>query len=200
MMHLTVPRMSTALAPSEIVLLRGASFASPGRLGFGKRVLVGDGKVNALEWMRAAWLVATAAVATAGDIRLTPSSTKHLFGLLTSSTVRVEGASGAGDWPAGSLEARLVAQVARAADDLRDVYVALIGQKVTNPESLGLAIARSGLTSRGLRETLVDDAAIAATQALAQGGGGMDPVVWAGVGTALKRALAICTKETPSPD
>ena len=220
MVPLTAPQMSTALAPSEIVMLRGASFASPGHLGFGERVLGGSTKVSASDWMRAAWLAATAAAAAAGDVRLTPSSTKHLFGLLTSSTVQIARGDGAGHWPADSLEARLVAHVARGTDDLRDVYVALIGQKVANPEMLGLAIARAGLMSRGLIEThatrvlkvlpsseivvppataaLVDDAAVAGTQTLVQHGGGLDAAVWAAVGTALKRALAICTLETSS--
>ncbi len=211
MPQLSPPLTPATLAPSEVVMLRAADFAAPGRLGFGEHVLGGDGKVNALEWMRAAWLAATAAVVASGDVRLTPTSTKHLFGLVNSHGVSAERAGGAGDWPAGSLESRLVGWIARGPTSLSDAYVAVLAETTANPEILGLAIARAGLLGRGLLESratrllkflpsteivvppataaAADGVAVAPVQALVRTGGAVDPITWALVGAALKRAI-----------
>lgn len=171
------------------------------------------------DWMRLAWLAATAAVVGAGDVRLTVESRKRLFGLLSGQAVRAERGPGRGAWPAGSLEAALVAHVEKGPEDLQKVYVALIGGRTRNPTADSLQVARTGLIRRGLVETrefkekvlgliptkatayaatpateaLVAGADVAAVRRLADAGGGIDPTTWTLVVKTFKQAVDWCT-------
>src|SRR5688500_6935493 len=92
---------------SELVLLYGEQFSKSARLG-GFELLQGGMKVSADQLGLNAIAAAFLANEQMGAIRLEIRPQKKLFGLMTATPIFVELASGANQWPAGTLEAAIL--------------------------------------------------------------------------------------------
>lgn len=137
------------LAPSEIVLLRGAEFAGPAASD--AQLFAGhENRVDVGAWMRAAYLAAAVANVMEGAIRLAPVTRKRVFGMFTAEDLLAAPGTVAPEWPAGSLEARMHAQIAAKPLDAAKLYARLLETDDQNPAWHGLALIRRGLAGRGL--------------------------------------------------
>ncbi|HEX8429656.1 MAG TPA: hypothetical protein VF625_00155 [Longimicrobium sp.] len=145
-----MPHTSTTFAPSELVLLHGARFAGPASLTQGKEELLAGGSVGANSLAESLLAVTLLAMEDAGAIRLVHEARKTLFGLMTKKSVAVE-ATGAGPaFPAGTLEAELLATIRKGRAEVGDVIYEWMGTDHKWPRAVVLEQVRNGLVGRGL--------------------------------------------------
>jgi hypothetical protein len=140
----------STFTPSELVLLHGARFAGPASLTQGKEELLTGGTVGANALAESLLAVTLLAMEEAGAIRLAHEARKTLFGLMTKKTVAAE-ATGAGPtFPAGTLEAGLLATIRKGRAEVGDVIHAWMETDRKWPRAVVLEHVKQGLVERGL--------------------------------------------------
>jgi hypothetical protein len=140
----------STFTPSELVLLHGARFAGPASLTQGKEELLTGGTVAANALAESLLAVTLLAMEEAGAIRLAHEARKTLFGLMTKKSVAAE-ATGAGPaFPAGTLEAGLLATIRKGRAEVGDVIYAWMETDRKWPRAVVLEHVKEGLVERGL--------------------------------------------------
>jgi len=145
------------VTPSEMVLLNGAQFASAaGWLGSKVELFDGETKVSGQElgqaMLAAAFLANEQAEATRREI----SQKKMFFGLFTSTTLRVESATGPTEWPTPSLEAYIQSRVGRDGQEVFQVVVDWLRQDSNDPWSEVAGLIKENLAQRGVLEVVTE--------------------------------------------
>jgi hypothetical protein len=144
--------LSTAFAPSELVILFGDRFApEAGLLASKEEILTSGVKVNAEKLMNAAMKAALYAVHRSGAAELRLRAGKALFGLMNTQKLFLLQGSGSAQFPAGSLEAYLLEQ-AVLETEVEAVLKAYIGEESSNPPQRALGLMKRGMSERGMLE------------------------------------------------
>jgi hypothetical protein len=142
---------SAPFTPSELVVLFGDRFApEAGMLASKEEVLTSGVKVNAQRLMEEALSAALLAVHASGAARLEERTGTTLFGLMKKHTLHLVRGTGASLFPAGSVEAALVA--AASGREAWEALTGWIGHESTDPSVRILSLIKEGLAARGLLE------------------------------------------------
>ncbi len=149
--------LNDQITPSEMVLLNGAQFASAaGWLGSKVELFDGETKVSGQELGQVMLAAAFLANEQTEATRLEISQKKMFFGLFTSTTLRVESATGPAAWPTPSLEAYIQSRVGREGQEVFQVVVDWLRQDSKDPWTEVAGLVKENLAQRGLLETVTE--------------------------------------------
>ena len=125
--------------------------AGPGSAASGREeLLTGAGAVAVNDLGESVLVAAFLVLEEAGLLRLEQRTRKAFFGLLRSRTVFAVPTGTGIEWPAGSIEARLLAAVGRGETEGDDVVYAFFGDDQGWPRAWVLEQVKGGLLDRGL--------------------------------------------------
>lgn len=145
-------------SPSEVVFLRGEEFAKPATRWEPKvSPLAGETKLSAGELARAAVSAALLANERESALRFVEGEKKTMMGLSTAQALFVERDTATPEWPAGSLEARILSVVDRLAEakdrvEVSDLVYNLFSEDTPGPSNVLLDTINAGLVDRDLVE------------------------------------------------
>jgi hypothetical protein len=145
------------LTPGEVVFLNGEKFtARTGWVGWivGYPLLNADGKVLATDFAVQVYAAAFIASRGAQTISLETREGKGLFGLGVERALYAVPCSTASDWPAGSLEDRILclAKELEPNNRISNLVSSFLGQDCADPYRAALDLIKTGLAQRGLLE------------------------------------------------
>lgn len=146
------PAPAASLTPSELTVLFGDQFAQKaGIIGWGNYNSVLTGAPISLEQL-SPLLFAAAILANErmGVIRLQLEQTKALFGLVKGQTLIATLVGPQNPWPAGSLEAELLAVLVRRPLEVKQWIIQYLREDRANPWSYSVSQVFAGLAYRGL--------------------------------------------------
>ncbi len=189
---------TSTLSPSEVVLLRGDVFADKGGMLDKVTLLDGQKDVSAKQLAHALFAVALLANEEAGALHLEARPKKALFGLRTVTSLFAVPVSASVEWPAGSLEAKILDVASRRKEpEVADVLTDVMAEDSPSPRSYLVQQMSAALAARGLLEIVTEKKLkifsvnsfrlpdTTAAQAIAQP---IEP---------LKQLLATCERERP---
>lgn len=143
----------TLLTPSEAVLLHGDRFAKPDTIRtLGETLLLDDArKVDAEELAETALATAVLANVDAGGLRIELRTNRHLFGLVKTRSIVVQGREATPSWPAGSLEAAVLSRRPESGTrKMSDLLYDVLETDTAQPPLHALGLIKRGLAGRGL--------------------------------------------------
>lgn len=143
-----------ALAPTEVVFLHGDQFAPAARALDQKTALLHtDAKVSAARLGEAIFAAMVLANEQAGAVRLEVRPEKALLGLRKVKNLYVLPSGTPFEWPAHSLEYRLLAALRDGPARIGDLVYRFLGEDSYAPWASAVALVPHGLHARGLLET-----------------------------------------------
>lgn len=152
---MTAAISTSTLSPSELVLLCGDAFVDKGGMLDKVALLDGQKEVSAKQLAHA--LLATALLANeeAGALHLEARPKKALFGLRTVTSLFAVPVSASVEWPAGSLEARILDAASRRKEpEVVDVLVDVMIEDSPSPRLYLVQQISAALAARGLLEVV----------------------------------------------
>lgn len=143
------------LTPSELVYLNGEQFAGAPGASRRARLVHSGQEVHLGELAKMTLASALLANLQAGSLRLTERVHSRWFGLMKKEILAVEVTGTPAEWPAGTLEAGLLAaagsgEAARESGNLEQVVAAWLGIKYHDPFAEVVGHIPAGLAARGL--------------------------------------------------
>lgn len=157
------------LTPSELVYLNGGQFAGDPRESRRARLVHSGQEVHLGELAKMTLASALLANLQAGALHLTERVHSRWFGLSKKEILAVEVTGTPADWPAGTLEAGLLAaagsgEVARESGNLEQVVASWLGIKYHDPFAEVVARVPAGLAARGLASVTEERKLLAVTR------------------------------------
>ena len=154
---MTAAVSTSTLSPSELALLRGDTFADKGGMLDKVTLLDGQKEVSAKQLAQALFAVALLANEEAGALHLEARTKKALFGLRTVTSLFAVPTNAGVEWPAGSLEARILAAARHHREpEVADVLVDVLVEDSPNPRSYLMQQMSAALAARGLLEVVTE--------------------------------------------
>jgi len=143
-----------SLAPSEVVALRGELFASSAGVLNSWQVVGREMKVSGPPLAQNMLAVAFLAMEQAGDARLVQDKKKATLGLREVDTLLVVPTGQSSNWPAGSMEARIIASAntrqASGRNNVKDIVNDVLEKDAGLVWDWALRLAHNSMANRGL--------------------------------------------------